>query len=135
MQDQMALLRSLLPYVYDRILSGLEATIVNQIKFQVIGIYTIIFVLTDRGREATTVELARLGGVTTTTAGRLAQELINLGWVTRRAIPSPHGRGRQYAYSPVFSVDQLQNLLGDLSNLPKPFPAVQISGLPARETV
>ena len=127
MQDKMALLRSLLPHVYEKILLGLEATIVNQIKFQVIGLYTIIFVLTDRERLATTVELAKLGGVTPTTATRLAQELVNLGWVTRKAVPSPHGRGRQYAYYPVFEIDQLQNLLGDITNLPKPFMSASVA--------
>ena len=127
MKDPYQIVRAFLPAITEKIIESLSKNMAGNAIYQVVGVYITILTLSESNRMASTTELARLGKTTTTTAAKHANELYDLGWITKHTIHSSHGRGRQYYYLPVHSLADLSRILGDLHALPPPFQSIQQS--------
>jgi hypothetical protein len=96
---QLALLGNLIGMSVDRILAEILPKETGAARLQQIGLFTLIFVLEQRGEKVTTLGIARLTGQSPSAVYKKLDKLVAVEVVTRTKTNAKHGRGFVYELS------------------------------------
>ncbi len=96
---QLPLVGKLIGMFVDRILDEIFADVTGAARLQQIGLFTLVFVLEQRGETVTSVRLAELTGQARSAIHKHLEKLERLKIIDRKPSTAKHGRGLVYNLS------------------------------------